>query len=77
MTFALTSSGLALLVAIGIGWWMKKDSSFRKREVAVVSVFWILVMMTPLGTSTVEKVQEMLGHGAAGLSDTVNNVSSK
>ncbi|MGR3935216.1 hypothetical protein [Streptomyces sp. BRA346] len=77
MTFALTSSGLALLVAIGIAIWMKKDSSFRKREVAAVSVFWILVMMTPLGTSTVEKVQEMFGHGAAGFSETVNNVSSK
>ncbi|WP_128380345.1 hypothetical protein [Streptomyces cavernae] len=73
----LTVSGLALLVAIGIGIWMKKDSSFRKREVAVVSVFWILVMMTPLGADGVEKVQEMFGNGAKGFSDTVNNVSSK
>lgn len=56
---------------------MKKDSSFRKREVAVVSIFWILVMMTPLGASGVEKVQEMFGNGAAGFSETVNNVSSK
>ncbi|RNF99183.1 hypothetical protein [Streptomyces botrytidirepellens] len=74
--FALTSSSLALLVAIGIGIWMKKDSSFRKREVAAVSVFWILMMMTPLGTSTVEKVHEMFGHGATGFSETVNNLSS-
>lgn len=74
---SLTVSGLALLVAIGIGIWMKKDSSFRKREVAVVSIFWILLMMTPLGASGVEKVQEMFGNGAAGFSDTVNNVSSK
>ncbi|GHE34059.1 hypothetical protein [Streptomyces capitiformicae] len=73
----LTVSGLALLVAIGIGIWMRKDSSFRKREVAVVSVFWILVMMTPLGASGVEKVQEMFGNGAKGFSDTVNNVSAK
>jgi hypothetical protein len=73
----LTVSGLALLVAIGIGIWMKKDSSFRKREVAVVSIFWILVMMTPLGADGVEKVQEMFGNGAKGFSDTVNNVSSK
>jgi ABC-type siderophore export system fused ATPase/permease subunit len=73
----LTVSGLALLVAIGIGIWMKKDSSFRKREVAVVSIFWILVMMTPLGASGVEKVQEMFGNGAKGFSETVNNVSSK
>lgn len=73
----LTVSGLALLVAIGIGIWMKKDSSFRKREVAVVSIFWILVMMTPLGASGVEKVQEMFGNGARGFSETVNNVSAK
>ncbi|MFI9772436.1 hypothetical protein ACIHJG_37135 [Streptomyces sp. NPDC052415] len=73
----LTVSGLALLVAIGIGIWMKKDSSFRKREVAVVSVFWILVMMTPIGADGVEKVQEMFGNGAKGFSDTVNNVSAK
>ena len=73
----LTVSGLALLVAIGIGIWMKKDSSFRKKEVAVVSIFWILVMMTPLGASGVEKVQELFGNGAHGFSDTVNNVSSK
>ncbi|MDW8478423.1 hypothetical protein R3L02_42520 [Streptomyces scabiei] len=73
----LTVSGLALLVAIGIGIWMKKDSSFRKREVAVVSIFWILVMMTPVGADFVDKVQEMFGNGAAGFSETVNNVSAK
>ncbi|MFG3517575.1 MULTISPECIES: hypothetical protein [Streptomyces] len=77
MGFTLTTSGLALLVAIGIGIWMKKDSSFRKKEVAVVSVFWILLMMTPLGASSVEKIQEMFGNGAQGFSETVNNVSSK
>lgn len=77
MGLTLTSSGLALLVAAGIGIWMKKDSSFRKREVAVVSVFWILVMMTPFGADGVEKVQEMFGHGAQGFSETVNDVSSK
>lgn len=77
MGFTLTTSGLALLVAIGIGIWMKKDSSFRKKEVAVVSLFWILLMMTPIGASGVEKVQEMFGNGAQGFSETVNNVSSK
>ncbi|MDG9709693.1 hypothetical protein [Streptomyces sp. DH10] len=77
MGFTLTTSGLALLVAIGIGIWMKKDSSFRKREFAVVSVFWILVMMTPYGADGVEKVQELFGNGARGFSETVNNVSSK
>ncbi|MET7693915.1 hypothetical protein ABZT06_39120 [Streptomyces sp. NPDC005483] len=77
MVFSLTASGLALLVAIGIGIWMKKDSSFRKREVAVVSVFWILLMMTPAGTETVDKIQDMFGNGAAGFSETVNNVSAK
>lgn len=73
----LTMSGVALLIAIGIGWWMKKDSSFRKREVAVVSIFWIVVMMTPLGAGFVEKVQVMFGNGARGFSETVNNVSAK
>ncbi|WP_086797000.1 hypothetical protein [Streptomyces caniscabiei] len=73
----LTVSGLALLVAIGIGIWMKKDSSFRKREVAVVSIFWILVMMTPFGADGVAKVQDMFGNGAKGFSDTVNDVSAK
>ncbi|MCX4919938.1 hypothetical protein [Streptomyces sp. NBC_00687] len=77
MAFELTASGLALIVAIGIGIWMKKDSSFRKREFAVVSLFWVLVMMTPIGTNGIEKVQEMFGNGAHGLSETVNDVSAK
>jgi glucan phosphoethanolaminetransferase (alkaline phosphatase superfamily) len=73
----LTAAALALIVAAGIAVWMKKDSSFRKREVAVVSIFWILVMMTSPGATFVEKVQEMFGNGAKGFSETVNNVSSK
>ncbi|MFF1709300.1 hypothetical protein [Streptomyces sp. NPDC058268] len=73
----LTTTGLALLVAIGIGIWMKKDSSFRPREVLVVSLFWVLVMMTPIGAGVVDKVQVMIGNGVGAATSTVNDVSSK
>lgn len=73
----LTLTGLALLAALGIGIWMKKDSSFRPREVLVVSLFWVLVMMTPLGAGVVDKVQTMIGNGAGAATDTVNDVSGK
>ncbi|WP_309049089.1 hypothetical protein [Streptomyces sp.] len=73
----LTISGLALIVAVGIAIWMKKDSSFRGREVAVVSLFWVLVMMTPLGAGVVDKVQAMIGNGASAATQTVNDVSGK
>lgn len=73
----LTTTGLALLVAIGIAIWMKKDSSFRPREVLVVSLFWVLVMMTPIGAGVVDKVQVMIGNGVGAATSTVNDVSSK
>ena len=73
----LTTTGLALLVAVGIGIWMKKDSSFRPREVLVVSLFWVLVMMTPIGAGVVDKVQVMIGNGVGAATSTVNDVSSK
>jgi hypothetical protein len=73
----LTITGLALIAAIGIAIWMKKDSSFRAREVLVVSLFWVLVMMTPIGAGVVDKMQTMIGNGAGAATQTVNDVSSK
>ncbi|MEU2995073.1 hypothetical protein ACPCAJ_34255 [Streptomyces griseoincarnatus] len=73
----LTLTGLFTIVAIGLGIWFKKDSSFRKREFIAVSVFWILVVATPWGATAVAKVQDVIGTGAKTASDTVNSVSSK
>ncbi|MFK0045510.1 hypothetical protein ACIQU4_15555 [Streptomyces sp. NPDC090741] len=73
----LTTTGLFLLVAVGLGIWMKKDPGFKKREFLVVSAFWILLVATPWGAEGVAKVQDMFGVGAQTASDTVNSVSSK
>lgn len=73
----LTTGGLFLLICIGLGIWMKKDSSFRKREFLAVSLFWILLVATPWGGDGVAKVQDLLGNGVQVASDTVNSVSSK
>ncbi|WP_434600221.1 hypothetical protein [Streptomyces sp. A5-4] len=73
----LTTTGLFLIAAVGLGIWMKKDSSFRKREFLAVSLFWILIVATPWGATGVTKVHELLGTGVQTASDTVNSVSSK
>jgi hypothetical protein len=77
MAFSLTLTGLCTLAAVGLGWWFKKDSSFRKREFIAVSAFWILVVATPWGATAIAKAHEALGTGAQVASDTVNNVSSR
>lgn len=73
----ITTTGLFLLAAIGLGIWFKKDSSFRKREFLAVSLFWILIVATPWGGDGVNKIQNMLGGGVQAASETVNSVSSK
>lgn len=73
----LTTTGLFLLAAIGIGIWMKKDPGFKRREFLAVSAFWILVVATPWGADGVAKVQEFIGTGARTATDTVNSVSTK
>ncbi|MFE2486023.1 hypothetical protein ACFXGR_22535 [Streptomyces mirabilis] len=73
----ITTTGLFLLAAVGLAIWFKKDSSFRKREVLAVSLFWILVIATPWGGAGVSKIQNMLGGGVQAASATVNSVSSK
>ncbi|MGW7617399.1 hypothetical protein ACWGLG_16335 [Streptomyces antimycoticus] len=73
----ITTSGLFLIVCIGLGIWMKKDSSFRKREFLAVSLFWILLVATPAGADGVNKVQDAIGNGARSATETVNDVSSK
>jgi hypothetical protein len=73
----LTTTGLFLLVAAGLGIWMKKDAGFRRREFLAVSLFWILIVATPWGAEGVDQVQQILGTGAQTASDTVNSVSSK
>lgn len=73
----ITLSGLFLIAAIGLGIWFKKDSSFRKREFLAVSLFWVLVVAHPWGAEGVAKVQDMIGSGIKGASDTVNSVSAK
>lgn len=73
----ITTVGLFMLAAIGLGIWFKKDSSFRKREFLAVSLFWILLVATPWGGDGVNKIQTMLGHGVQAASAAVNSVSSK
>ncbi|KOU20951.1 hypothetical protein ADK52_25530 [Streptomyces sp. WM6372] len=73
----LTTTGLFLLVAVGLGIWMKRDPSFKKREFLAVSLFWVLVVATPWGAEGVAKVQSIIGTGVQTASDTVNSVSSK
>ncbi|MFE9844705.1 hypothetical protein [Streptomyces goshikiensis] len=73
----LTITALFLLVAGGIGIWMKKDASFKRREFLVVSLFWVLLVATPWGATGVAKVQDVMGTGVRMASDAVNDVSSK
>ncbi|MFJ8273846.1 hypothetical protein ACIQ8G_26790 [Streptomyces sp. NPDC094154] len=73
----LTTTGLFLIVCIGLGIWFKKDSSFRRREFLAVSLFWIFLVATPWGANGVQKVQDMLGNGVQSATQTVNSVSSK
>lgn len=73
----LTTTGLFLLAAIGLAIWMKKDSSFRRREFLAVSLFWVLIVATPWGAEGVARVQQILGTGVQTASETVNSVSNK
>ncbi|MEC4016080.1 hypothetical protein [Streptomyces sp. H27-D2] len=71
----LTVTGLFLLVCIGLGIWMKKDSGFRRREFLAVSLFWILLAATPWGATGLGMVQDFVGSGVRTASNTVNSVS--
>jgi hypothetical protein len=73
----LTTTALFLLVAGALGYWMKKDPGFKRREFLAVSLFWILLVATPWGATGVAKVQEVMGAGVRTASDAVNDVSSK
>lgn len=75
MTIAIST--LFFIVCVGLGIWFKKDDSFRPREFIAVSVFWVLLVATPLGADAVKKMQDMVGNGARSGLDTVNSVSSK
>ena len=75
MTIAIST--LFFIACIGLAIWFKKDSSFRPREFIAVSVFWILLVATPIGADSVEKVQDMIGNGTKAGVDTVDSVSSK
>jgi hypothetical protein len=46
-------------------------------EFIAVSVFWILLVATPVGADVVKKMQDMVGNGARTSIDTVDSVSSK
>lgn len=75
MTIAIST--LFFIVCIGLAIWFKRDSSFRPREFIAVSVFWVLLVATPIGANVVEKLQGMVGNGAKTSIDTVDSVSSK
>ncbi|MEU5772692.1 hypothetical protein ABZ819_05225 [Streptomyces venezuelae] len=75
MTIAITT--VFFIACIGMAWWFKKDSSFRPREFIAVSVFWILLVATPLGADGVKKLQDMISNGTRSGVDTVDSVSSK
>jgi len=73
----ITITGLFLIICVGLAVWFKKDSSFRKREFLAVSLFWILLVATPMGASGVKKIQDTIGNTAKSGTDTVNSVSAK
>lgn len=73
----ITTTGLFILACIGLAIWFKKDSGFKKREFLAVSLFWILLVATPVGASGVNKIQDLVGNSAQTASQTVNSVSSK
>ncbi|MGW1171678.1 hypothetical protein [Streptomyces sp. NPDC002550] len=73
----LTTTGLFTIACIGLAVWIFRKNHHKKREVLAVSLFWILLVATPVGGDAVNKVQSMLGNGAQTASDTVNSVSSK
>lgn len=73
MTIAIST--IFFLVCIGLGWWFKKDSSFRPREFIAVSVFWILLVATPVGSGAVKKVQTVIGNTAQEGVGTAESVS--
>lgn len=75
MTIAIST--LFFLACIGLAIWFKKDKSFRPREFIAVSVFWILLVATPVGADVVKKMQDMVGNGAKAGVDSVSSVSSK
>ena len=75
MTIAIST--LFFIVCVGLAIWFKKDKSFRPREFIAVSVFWILLVATPIGADVVKKMQDMVGNGARTSIDTVDSVSSK
>ncbi|MGW6531448.1 hypothetical protein [Streptomyces venezuelae] len=75
MTIAIST--IFFIACIGMAWWFKKDSSFRPREFIAVSVFWILLVATPLGADGVRKLQDMISNGTRSGVDTVDSVSSK
>lgn len=73
----LTTTGLFSLACIGLAAWIFRRQHHKKREVLAVSLFWILLVATPLGANAVNKIQSMLGNGAQSASETVNSVSSR
>lgn len=75
MTIAIST--LFFIACIGMAWWFKKDASFRPREFIAVSVFWILLVATPLGAGLVKKMQDAVSNGAQTSVSTVDSVSSK
>lgn len=75
MTIAIST--LFFIACIGLAIWFKRDSSFRPREFIAVSVFWILLVATPVGSSLVKQLQEGIGGGARTGVGTVDSVSNK
>ena len=75
MTIAIST--IFFIACIALAWWFKKDSSFKPREFIAVSVFWILLVATPLGSDAVKKLQDVIGNSAQSGVATVDSVSSK
>jgi hypothetical protein len=73
----ITTTGLATVACIGLAIWIFKKKHHKKREVLVVSLFWILLVATSWGAGLVAKAQGLLGNGIQVASSAVNSVSSK
>ncbi|MGP3777085.1 hypothetical protein ACTWJ8_40255 (plasmid) [Streptomyces sp. SDT5-1] len=73
----ITTTAIFLIIAACLGFWMWRDSSFKKKEFIAVSLFWIAFAATPWGADLMDMMQSVLGTGADAASNAVNNVSSR
>ena len=56
----MAMSTIFVLAFIGLCIWVKKDKRFKVKEVAAVSLVWVVMLMTPFGPDVSAKLQEIV-----------------